>query len=99
MTAVAMFSGKITLLESVVVLAVGNFLRVVSIVPGGLGVAEIASGWTAGILGTDAGISGLSAGLDRLFYVGIVMLFGGIGFLTLSGRSEFHKPSAQKTMI
>ena len=96
MVAVTMFSGKVNFLESFVVVTIGNFLRVAAaIVPGGLGVAEIASGWTAGILGRDAGLSGVSAGLDRLFYVGLLVIFGGIGFLTLSGRSEFHKPPEQ----
>ena len=96
LTAVSMFSGNVTFLEGVTVVTIGNFLRVASIVPGGLGIAEVASGWTAGILGADAGLSGLSAGLDRLVYFMLVMIFGGIGFLTLSGRSEFHKPPEQK---
>lgn len=95
LVAVSMFSVKMSFLDAVVVVTIGNFLRVASIVPGGLGIAEVASGWTAAALGGDAGISGLSAGLDRLVYVGLVMVFGGIGFLTLSGRSEFHKPTEE----
>ena len=95
MTAVSMFSGDVRFLDSVVVVTVGNFLRLASIVPGGIGVAEVASGWTAGLLGKDAGLSGLSAGLDRVVYVVLIMIFGAIGFFTLSGRSEFHKPSEQ----
>ena len=92
MTAAFMFSGNVNFLQSVVVVTVGNFLRVASIMPGGLGIAEVASGWTAALLGGDAGLSGLAAGLDRLVYVGFIMIFGGIGFLTLSGKSEFHRP-------
>ena len=92
MVAVRMFSIHMDFLSCVVVVTIGNFLRVASIVPGGLGIAEIGSGWTAAIMGGDAGVSGLSAGLDRLAYVILVMVFGGVGFLTLSGRSEFHKP-------
>ena len=99
LTVVTMFSEKVTLLDSVVVLTIGNFLRVVAITPGGLGIAEVASGWTAGILGVDAGLSGLSAGLDRLLYVVLVLIFGGVGFLTLSGRSEFHKPPEQNNEL
>ena len=97
MTAVSMFSGNVSFLDGVVVVTVGNFLRVASIVPGGLGIAEVASGWTAAILGGDAGLSGLAAGLDRLVYVMLIMIFGGIGFLTLSGRSEFHRPPEYNT--
>ena len=93
MTAVSMFSGDVRFLDSVVVVTVGNFLRLASIVPGGIGVAEVASGWTAGLLGKDVGLAGLSAGLDRVVYVVLIMIFGAIGFFTLSGRSEFHKPS------
>jgi uncharacterized membrane protein YbhN (UPF0104 family) len=92
MVAVSMFSAHSSLLDSVVVVTIGNFLRVATIIPGGMGIAEVASGWAAGILGDDAGISGLSAGLDRLMYVLIVMIAGGIGFLTLSNRKEFHQP-------
>ncbi|MFA6471428.1 MAG: lysylphosphatidylglycerol synthase domain-containing protein [Candidatus Latescibacterota bacterium] len=92
MVTVSMFSSHAGLLGSIVVVTVGNFLRVATIIPGGMGIAEVASGWTAGILGNDAGISGLSAGLDRLMYFVIVMIAGGIGFLTLSNRKEFKKP-------
>lgn len=96
MVAVSMFGSFPGFLDSVVVVTVGNFLRVASIVPGGLGIAELASGWTAGLLGGDTGLAGLAAGLDRLVYVAIVMLSGGIGFLTLSGKNEFHKPPAEE---
>jgi len=92
MVAMSMFSGEMDFLHAVVIVTVGNFLRVASIVPGGLGIAEVASGWTAAVIGEDAGLSGLSAGIDRLVYVVLVVIFGGIGFLTLSGRKEFHKP-------
>jgi uncharacterized membrane protein YbhN (UPF0104 family) len=91
MVTISMFSSHTTLLGSIVVVTIGNFLRVATIIPGGMGIAEVASGWTAGILGSDAGISGLSAGLDRLMYVLIVMIAGGIGFLTLTNRKEFKK--------
>ena len=96
MTAVSMFSGNISFFESVVVVFIGNFLRVAAIVPGGMGISEVASGWTAGVLGGDAGLSGLSAGLVTLVYVVLVMIFGSIGFFTLSGRSEFHKPPEEE---
>ncbi|MCD6308717.1 MAG: flippase-like domain-containing protein, partial [Candidatus Latescibacteria bacterium] len=76
MVAVTMFSANVSILSSVVVLTVGNFLRVAALVPGGLGIAEVASGWTAALLGDDPGISALSAGLDRLVYVAFVMVFG-----------------------
>jgi len=89
---VRMLSVDVSYLDAVTVVTVGNFLRVASIIPGGLGIAELASGWTSAILGGDAGISGLAAGFDRLIYVIFIMLFGGVGFLTLSGRSEFHRP-------
>lgn len=92
MVTLSMFSAHASLLGSIVVVTIGNFLRVATIIPGGMGIAEVASGWTAGILGNDAGISGLSAGLDRLMYVLIVMIAGGIGFLTLTNRKEFKKP-------
>ncbi|MHB9028754.1 MAG: lysylphosphatidylglycerol synthase domain-containing protein [Candidatus Latescibacterota bacterium] len=91
MTAVSMFSGKASLLDGVVVVTVGNFLRIASIIPGGLGIAELASGWTAGLLGGDAGLAGLSAGLDRLTYVFCIMLFGGIGFMAISGGKDFFR--------
>lgn len=96
MMASSVFSESVTFLDSVVVVTIGNFIRVASIVPGGIGVAEIVSGWTAGILGENAGIAGLSAGLDRFIYVCIIMIFGSIGFFTLSGRSEFHQPYHQE---
>jgi uncharacterized membrane protein YbhN (UPF0104 family) len=89
MTALSMFSGKASLLDGVVVVTVGNFLRIASIIPGGLGIAELASGWTAGLMGGDAGLAGLSAGLDRLMYVFCIMLFGGIGFMAISGGKDF----------
>ncbi|MCE5249255.1 flippase-like domain-containing protein [bacterium] len=92
MIALSMFSGSVNLLESVVILTVGNFFRIVTFMPGGLGIAEIASAWTAGMLGKEVGLSGLSAGLDRLVYFILIMIVGSIGFLSLSGRSEFHKP-------
>ena len=92
MVTVSMFSSHAGLLGGIVVVTIGNFLRVATIIPGGMGIAEVASGWTAGILGNDAGVSGLSAGLDRLMYVLIVMITGGIGFLTLTNRKEFKKP-------
>jgi len=95
MVALSMFSAHTSLLGGVVVVTIGNFLRVATIIPGGMGIAEVASGWVAGILGNDAGISGLSAGLDRLMYVLIVMIAGGIAFLTLSNRKEFHTPPEQ----
>ena len=93
MTAVSLFSGHTGFLESVVVVTVGNFLRIATIVPGGIGIAEVASAWTSGLLGDDAGLSGLSAGLDRLVYILLVMVFGGIGFFSITNRSEFHKPT------
>jgi uncharacterized membrane protein YbhN (UPF0104 family) len=96
MVALSMFSAHTGLLGGIVVVTIGNFLRVATIIPGGIGIAEVASGWTAGILGNDAIISGLSAGLDRLMYVLLVMIAGGIGFLTLSNRREFHTPPEQK---
>ncbi len=92
MAAMAMLSYPIRFIDAVAVVTIGNFLRVASIVPGGLGIAEVASGWTAALFGGDAGATGLAAGLDRIMYVILLILFGGIGFLTLSGRSEFHKP-------
>jgi uncharacterized protein (TIRG00374 family) len=92
MVAVSMFSSSVNLMESVVILTVGNFFRIASFMPGGLGIAEVASAWTAGMLGKEIGLSGLSAGLDRLVYFILIMILGSIGFLTLSGRSEFHKP-------
>ena len=98
LVAVSMFSVDMSFLDAVVVVTVGNFLRIASIVPGGLGIAEVASGWTAAVVGNDAGIAGLSAGLDRLIYVVLLMVFGGVGFLTLSGRSEFHKPKEEEEM-
>lgn len=93
MVAVSLFSGHTGLLESVVVVTVGNFLRIATIVPGGIGIAEVASAWTSGLLGDDAGLSGLSAGFDRLVYILLVMVFGGLGFLSITNRSEFHRPS------
>ena len=99
MVAVSMFSGNVNFLDSTVVVTIGNFLRGATIVPGGLGIAEVASGWTAALRGADAGLSGLAAGLDRLVYVIVIMLFGGVGFLTLSGRSEFHKPPEQNNIL
>lgn len=96
MTAFSMFSGYSGFLSAVVVVTVGNFLRIATIVPGGIGIAELASGWTAGLLGSSAAISGLSAGLDRLVYIALVMIFGGIGFLAISNRSEFHRPVEQE---
>jgi uncharacterized membrane protein YbhN (UPF0104 family) len=92
MVASTMFSRAVSLLEGMTVLAVGNFLRVMSIVPGGLGIAEIASGWTVGLMGGDAFIAGVAAGFDRIVYVALIIVFGGVGFFTLSGRSEFHRP-------
>lgn len=92
-TAVSMFSGEVSLLDGMVVVTVGNFMRIASIVPGGLGIAELASGWIAGLLGGDAGLAGLSAGLDRLAYVLLIMLFGGVGFMTISGGKSFFCPS------
>jgi uncharacterized protein (TIRG00374 family) len=94
MAAMAMLSYPISFINAVAVVTIGNFLRVASIVPGGLGIAEVASGWTAALFGGDAGATGLAAGLDRIMYIILLIMFGGIGFLTLSGRSEFHKPSA-----
>jgi uncharacterized membrane protein YbhN (UPF0104 family) len=91
MAALSMFSGKASLLDGVVVVTVGNFLRIASIIPGGLGVAELASGWTAGLMGGDAGLAGLSAGLDRLTYVFCIMLSGGIGFMAISGGKDFFR--------
>ncbi len=96
MTALSMFSGQAGLMDGVTVVTVGNFMRIASIVPGGLGIAELASGWAAGILGADAGLAGLSAGLDRLTYVLLVMLFGGVGFLAVSGGKSFFHPSPNK---
>ena len=91
MVALKMFSGEASLLESAVVVTAGNFLRVASIMPGGLGIAELASGWIAGLIGGDAGLAGLSAGLDRLAYVLLVMISGGVGFLAISGGREFFR--------
>ncbi|MBN1290964.1 MAG: flippase-like domain-containing protein [Candidatus Latescibacteria bacterium] len=96
MTAVTMFGSHINLLDGIVVTTVGNFLRVASIMPGGLGIAEFASGWTANILGHEFGLSGLSAGLDRLVYVVLIIVVGCIGFFTMSGRKEFHQPTELK---
>jgi len=96
MVAVTMFSANVSILSSVVVLTVGNFLRVAALVPGGLGIAEVASGWTAALFGSDPGLSALSAGLDRLVYIAFVMVFGGIAFLTLSGRSDLHRPTGDE---
>ena len=93
MTAVSLFSGHSGLLDSIIVVSVGNFLRIATIVPGGIGIAEVASAWTSGLLGDDAGLAGLSAGLDRLVYILLVMAFGGIGFLSITNRREFHRPS------
>lgn len=91
MVALTMFSGRVNLLDGVVVVTIGNFLRVASIVPGGLGIAEIASAWTAGALGGNPGLAGLAAGIDRAVYVALVMVFGSIGFMAVSGeRSFFH---------
>ncbi len=92
MVAFSMFSGHTDFLSAVAVVTVGNFLRIATIVPGGIGIAELASGWTAGLLGASASLSGLSAGLDRLFYIALIMIFGGIGFLAISNRGEFHRP-------
>ncbi len=91
--AISMLSVDIGFLDAVVIVSVGNFLRIATFIPGGLGVAEVASGWTAALIGGDAGLSGLAAGFDRLIYVVLLMLFGGIAFLTLSGRKEFHRPA------
>ena len=96
MTAITMFGSKMNLLDGIVVITVGNFLRVASIMPGGLGIAEFASGWTAKILGHEFGLSGLSAGLDRLVYVVLIVIVGCTGFFTLSGRKEFHQPTELK---
>ena len=96
MTAVSMFSGRSDFLSAVVVVTVGNFLRIASIVPGGIGIAELASGWTAGLMGSSTSISGLSAGLDRLVYIALVLFFGGMGFLAISNRGEFHRPAEQE---
>jgi uncharacterized membrane protein YbhN (UPF0104 family) len=90
MTAVALFSGHVGFLESVVVITVGNFLRIATIVPGGLGIAEAASAWTAGIVGGDSGISAMAAGFDRVVYVFLVMVFGGIAFFTFTGKDGFR---------
>jgi uncharacterized membrane protein YbhN (UPF0104 family) len=95
MTAVSLFSGHSDFLSAVVVVTVGNFLRIATIVPGGIGIAELASGWTAGLLGSSTAISGLSAGLDRLVYVALIMIFGGVGFLAISNRGEFHRPAEE----
>ena len=93
MVAITMFSGSISFLDSVVVTTVGNFIRIASFVPGGLGVGEVVSGWTAGLLGNEAGLSGIALGLDRLIYVVCIAMLAGVGFFSLSGRSEFHPPS------
>ena len=96
MTAVSLFSGHSDFLSAVVVVTVGNFLRIATIIPGGIGIAELASGWTAGLMGSSAAISGLSAGLDRLVYIALVMIFGGIGFLVISNRGEFRRPDERE---
>lgn len=98
MTAVGMLSGHVGLLESALVMTVGNFLKIATVVPGGLGIAEVASAWVAGFLGGDAGISGLSAAMDRIVYVVLVFVFGGIGFLSLSNRGDFHAPAETDTV-
>ncbi len=92
LVAMTLFSRTMYLLDGMVVLAAGNFLRVITIVPGGLGIAEVASAWVAGLMGANAFIAGVAAGLDRVVYLVLVVVFGGIGFFTLSGRSEFHRP-------
>ncbi len=97
MTAVGMLSGHIGVLDSMLVMTVGNFLKIATVVPGGLGIAEVASAWTAGLLGGDAGISGLSAGMDRIVYVVLVFVFGGISFFSLSNRGDFRAPAETET--
>lgn len=97
-TAIGMLSGHVGLLDSALVMTVGNFLKIATVVPGGLGIAEVASAWTADFLGGDAGISGLSAAMDRIVYVVLVFLFGGIGFLSLANRGDFHAPAETETM-
>ena len=96
-TAMDMLSGHVGFLDGALVMTVGNFLKIATVVPGGLGVAEIASAWAAGLLGGDAGISGLAAGMDRIVYVILVFFFGSIGFFSLSNRKDFHVPAPTET--
>ncbi len=97
--AASMFSTDVSLLGAVVVLTVGNFLRIAAIVPGGIGVAEVASGWTAAFFGTDPGVGVLAAGIDRIVYVAFIMLIGAFSFFTLGDRLELHDAADDDVII
>jgi uncharacterized membrane protein YbhN (UPF0104 family) len=95
MVAVTLFSGHTGFVESVVVVTVGNFLRIATVIPGGIGIAEAGTAWMFGLMGDDAVLAGLSAGLDRLMYILLVMVFGGIGFFSITNRGEFRRPKEE----